>query len=143
MGRALAWAATAPAARNETFNVTNGDVFLWEYVWPAIAETLGMEPGDHRPFSFQDELPNWQGEWAAIVARHGLAAPVSIMEFVGFNSLVYADVMLSGVARSPIPTLNSTIKIRQAGFGECMDTEDMFRGQFLRLVERRLIPGAR
>ena len=31
-----------PACDGEAFNVTNGDVFRWQDVWPAIAEALGM-----------------------------------------------------------------------------------------------------
>lgn len=49
LARAIAWAGEADAARNETFNVTNGDVFQWSGVWPAIADALGMEVGPRRP----------------------------------------------------------------------------------------------
>ena len=143
VARAIAWGATAPAARNETFNLTNGDVFIWENVWPAIAQTLGMEAGPPKPLSFTRELPSRDAEWAAIVDRYGLSAPRSIVEFVGYNSLVYTDVMLSATMRAPIPALNSTIKVRQAGFHECMDTEDMFRAQFERLQARGVIPTSR
>ena len=45
VARALAWAATTPEAYGHAFNLTNGDVFVWEHVWPAIAESLGMEAG--------------------------------------------------------------------------------------------------
>src|SRR6478609_8675541 len=38
LARAIAWAGEADAARNEAFNVTNGDVFTWQNVWPAVAE---------------------------------------------------------------------------------------------------------
>ena len=43
LARAIAWAGESEAARNEVFNVTNGDVFTWPNVWPAIADALGME----------------------------------------------------------------------------------------------------
>ncbi|MGE5596672.1 MAG: SDR family oxidoreductase [Hyphomicrobiales bacterium] len=140
VARAIAWGATAAGARKETFNLTNGDVFTWEGVWPAIAETLGMKVGEHRPMSFATDLPKQDPEWAALVEKHGLHAARSIVEFVGYNSLVYADVMMAGVNPSPVPALNSTIKARQAGFHDCMDTEDMFRQQFASLQERGVIP---
>jgi nucleoside-diphosphate-sugar epimerase len=38
VAEALGWAATSPAAADGTYNLTNGDVFMWEHVWPAIAE---------------------------------------------------------------------------------------------------------
>jgi nucleoside-diphosphate-sugar epimerase len=140
VGRAIAWAATAPAARNETFNLTNGDVFLWQNVWPAIADALGMEPGEHRPISLAEDLPKRDADWAKIVAKYGLRAPASILDFVGYNSLVYTDAMLTAGSRPAVPVVNSTIKVRQAGFQECVDTEDMFRAQFRRLQERHVIP---
>jgi hypothetical protein len=42
--RAIAWAGEAASTRNEIFNITNGDVFVWENIWPAIAASLGMGP---------------------------------------------------------------------------------------------------
>ena len=48
LARAIAWSGEAEAARNEAFNVTNGDVFTWENVWPAISEALDMKPGSRR-----------------------------------------------------------------------------------------------
>jgi nucleoside-diphosphate-sugar epimerase len=44
LARAIAWAGEASSARNEAFNVTNGDVFTWENIWPAVADALGMKP---------------------------------------------------------------------------------------------------
>src|SRR3984957_18080533 len=38
LARAIAWAGEAETARNEAFNVTNGDVLVWENIWPAIAD---------------------------------------------------------------------------------------------------------
>ena len=50
LARAIAWAGETPAARNETFNVTNGDVFTWPNIWPAIADAVGMRPGPDEPY---------------------------------------------------------------------------------------------
>jgi nucleoside-diphosphate-sugar epimerase len=140
VARALAWAAESPSAAAGTFNLTNGDAFLWQEVWPVIAETLGMEAGGHRPTTLAEELPARQAQWAALVDRYGLRSPRSLVDFVGYNSLVYADQLLAG-HESPLgPVLNSTIAVRQAGFHECMDTEDMFRKWFARLEQERLLP---
>ncbi len=142
VAHALSWATTEPAAWGETFNLTNGDVFMWENVWPAIAETLGMEAGESRPVSLAEEMPKREADWAALVERRGLSAPANLLEFTGYNSLVYADTVLGAPNRPPLPILNSTIKARQAGFTECMDTEDMFRKWFSRLQETGAIPPA-
>ncbi len=99
-----------------------------------------MRTGEPRLFSFANDLVVRDADWAAIVEKYRLRAAKSIVEFVGYNSLVYTDLMFSSRTRVPIPALNSTIKIRQAGFPDCIDTEDMFREQFRRLQENHAIP---
>lgn len=139
VGRALVWAATSPEAAGGTFNLTNGDVFCWDTVWPAIAATFGVEVGPPRPMSFARDLPGRNDEWAALVARHELAVPATIEAYVGANSLVYADVVMAE-QRTGSPFVNSTIAARQAGFGDCIDTEDMFVDLLRRMAASRRIP---
>lgn len=141
VARALRWAAEAPEARNETFNVTNGDVFVWRNVWPAIAEALGAEIGADEPVRLVDYLPPRAEAWRAIAARHGLVEP-DLLRLVG-SSHEYSDFcMATGVEKTPPPALVSTIKLRQAGFPDCIDTEDMFRELFARLIAARVLPPA-
>ncbi|MEO8538600.1 MAG: NAD-dependent epimerase/dehydratase family protein [bacterium] len=142
VAEALAWAAESASASGGTFNLTNGDVFMWENIWPAIADELGMEVGEPRPESLATHLPQMQDAWAALVARHGLAAPPEILDFVGANSLVYTDMVLAGSPAASNPILNSTIAARQAGFERCLDTEDMFRDRIRSLVREGVIPPA-
>ena len=58
--------------RNEIFNVTNGDVFVWPNVWPAIADALGFAAGEHVPLALDKEIRPREAEWAEIRAQHGL-----------------------------------------------------------------------
>src|SRR5277367_4157604 len=37
LGQATVWAGNADTARNEIFNIANGDYFRWQHVWPQIA----------------------------------------------------------------------------------------------------------
>ena len=60
-------------------------------------------------------------------------------DFVG-GSWQYADILFAGSERRSLPALLSTVKLRQAGFGDCIDTEDMFRDWFARFRDRRLLP---
>ena len=120
--------------------MTNGDVYSWRSVWPSIAAAFGMEVGDAAPISFAEWMPQQASAWERLVARHHLKAPTDIMEFVGMNSLVYADMLLREPSAPRTPILNSTIKIRQAGFSECMDTEDMFVQWCIQLQESGLLP---
>ena len=84
----------------------------WRQVWPAIADTLGMEVGPDAPLALDEAMPPREPDWRRIV-------------------------------RTPPTTLASTIKARQAGFHDCMDTEDMFRKWCRRFQERRWLPPPR
>jgi nucleoside-diphosphate-sugar epimerase len=139
IARALHWAAQAPAARGETFNITNGDVMVWENVWPAIARAVGLEPAFGHPLSLAQFLPAHADVWDRIVARHDLR-PIPMAALVG-ESHHYADLLFSwGAKQAPGSTLVSTIKLRQAGFGDCVDTEVMFARWLGVLADRRVIP---
>ena len=136
VGDALRWAATAPQAADEVFNVTNGDVMTWRGVWPAIADTLGVEPATDTPRRLATvRLPEHAATWDRVVERHGLRR-LGLAELLG-ESHHYADFCFAhGVGRPPRPVLVSTIKLRQAGFSDCIDTEDMLR-HWLRDLQRR------
>lgn len=139
LARAIAWSGEAVAARNEAFNVTNGDVFTWENVWPAIADALQMKPGKSMPLSLAKEFPNWIAPWDALRRKHDLLAP-ALSEFVGL-SFQYADYsMRYGHTEAGPPSIVSTVKINRAGFTEMMDTEDMFRKWFKQAKDERLLP---
>jgi len=142
LGRVIAWAGQAEAARNQAFNVTNGDVYTWRGVWPAIAEALGMSPGEHRPTSLAAEFARRGADWDRLRERHGLAAP-ALDAFVG-EGFHYADFTMAYGAPAGAglsgAALVSTIKLRQAGFTEVMDTEAMFRSLFASFQDARLLP---
>ena len=140
LAHSFEWAATTPAGANEIFNITNGDVFVWHEVWPTIADALGMEVGQPEPICLQREMPKQAAEWAAIVHKHGLRSPTDLNAFVG-ESFEFADFCFAyGADRPPPPAIVSTIKARQAGFHDCMDTEDMFSKWFRHFQHERLLP---
>ena len=45
LARAIEWMSTSPQCANESFNITNGDFFRWENLWPRIAKLFDMEVG--------------------------------------------------------------------------------------------------
>jgi len=139
LARALEWGAQAESARDEVFNIANGDVFVWENVWETIAMAMGMEAGDPEPLRLAEFMPGKAELWAEIVAKHGLRAP-GLIEFVG-DSFVYLDMQFGFGREFPSPpSMLSTIKLRQAGFEECIDSEDMFVEWIQWMQQARLIP---
>jgi len=139
LARAIGWAGEANAARNEVFNVTNGDVFSWENVWPAIAEALDMRPGAAVPLSLARTCPQWIAPWEELRRKYNLVSP-GLEAFVGL-SFQYADYsMRHGQTQPGPPSIVSTVKINRAGFTEMMDTEEMFRKWFRQARASRLLP---
>ena len=125
IARAALWAASATAAADETFNLTNGEVFSWRDMWPALADALGVEAGPDEPLSMAEYLPPRAGLWDEIVRRHGLR-PIPLPELLG-ESHYYADLCFAyGVAEPPAPVFVSTVKIKQAGFTDTWNTEESF-----------------
>jgi nucleoside-diphosphate-sugar epimerase len=139
LARCIAWSGESDKARNEIFNVTNGDVFTWPNVWPAIARALGFDAGDHVPLSLDHEIRPREAEWAEIAAAHGLVSG-SLKDFVGL-SFEYADhTMGYGRTEPGPPALVSTIKLMQAGFTEVIDTEAMFAKAIAEMQAKKLLP---
>jgi nucleoside-diphosphate-sugar epimerase len=139
VGEVLCWAATDGAAADQTFNVTNGDVFAWRDLWPALADELGVEVGPDEPRRLATWLPEHAAVWDDVVRRYGLL-PSSLGTLVG-ESHHYADYCFRYGHDDPPPfKFLSTIKLRQAGFGACYDTEDTFRYWLSTLVSRRILP---
>lgn len=137
VGRAIRWAGEAKAARNQSFNITNGDVMVWREVWPAVADALGMKVGSDRPHSLARDVPPRAAEWDVIRRKYGLKAP-GLLEFAG-KSLDYVDLLMAG-ERIRLPALISTVKLRQAGFAETLDSEVMLRTAIAALQARQLLP---
>ena len=136
----MVWAAGSARAANEAFNITNGDVFEWRNVWPALAETLGVETGPDTPLSLTAYLAEHSDVWDRIVAKYGLR-PLSLRELVGHGDQ-HADFAFAYGAPEGPRAFVSTIKLRQAGFTEAVDTEDAFRKALQSLIDHKFLPPA-
>lgn len=139
LARAMRWSCDAPTAQGETFNITNGDVFVWRNLWPELAGALGVAYGDDAPRAMAAWLPTQSDAWRQIAQRHGLVQ-TELTALLG-ESHHYADFCFGYHAReTPPPVIVSTVKIRQAGFADCIDTGEMFRHWFDRLRAQRVLP---
>lgn len=116
LGRAVLWMLEAPAARNRAFNVTNGDVFRWERLWPRLAEAFGVRCGIVRPM----KLSAWMADTGAVWARMGAGLPLSDVARWDFADFVF------GLEHD---LFASTMRLRQAGFGECLDSASLLLRQ--------------
>jgi nucleoside-diphosphate-sugar epimerase len=139
LGRMLHWATRAPEARNRIFNVTNGEPFTFSSLWPDIAVALGMVPGEHRPLTLAPWLAEQADRYGQIQERLDLVRH-PLLSMLG-ESHHYADALFAPQRKSPAPpALVSTVALRQAGFGECCDTRQMFTAALARLQAARVLP---
>jgi hypothetical protein len=73
--------------------------------------------------------------WDAIVRKHGLQ-PIPYKQLVSWG---YGDFAF----RQDFDNVSSTIKVRQAGFHDCIDSETMFSHFFEKPAEIRVLPAVR
>ena len=138
LARAVEWAANSAAAADQTFNITNGDVLLWPNLWPAVCRHFKVDEGEPTPFCFSKTMPQCEPEWAALVEKYGLARH-TLAELIGGSWQFLDRAMRVGSAAAP-PSIVSSIKVRQAGFADCFDTEETLSHWFNRAQDARLLP---
>ncbi len=134
LARHLAWASTTDAARNEAFNVVDGDVFRWSWMWRRIAAWFGLEAAP-----FPDEIAPLERQladagplWRAIAERDDLAEP----DLDRLASAWHTDADLG----RPIEVVTDMSKSRRLGFLDYQATDDAFYDLFARLRTARIIP---
>ena len=127
MVRASVWAALAPKASGEAFNLV-GEPFRWERIWKAVAEDFGMEVAAPQPFSLARQMPSQAAAWQRLADKRGLKT-------VPFEKLVawpFGDFIFN----TEFDMISDMGKIRRAGFTEAVQNEavvlaalDSLRGQ--------------
>ena len=130
----LLWAATTPAARNEAFNIVNGDVFRWSWMWARIADWFGLTPAafDGTIEPLEAQMRDADPVWRAIAEREGLAEA----DLTQLASPWHTDADLG----RPIEVVTDMSKSRRLGFAGYRATDDAFFDLFERLRQDRLIP---
>jgi hypothetical protein len=133
LARQLEWAATTEAARNQAFNVVNGDVFRWSWMWQRLAGWFGLEPapfpGEGVPL--EQQLADAGPLWADIARRHDLIEP----DLAGLVSPWHTDADLG----RPIEVVTDMSKSRKLGFLDYQATDDSIFELFARLRDARII----
>ncbi|TRW14245.1 SDR family oxidoreductase [Glacieibacterium frigidum] len=134
LAKHLLWAATTPAARDEAFNVVNGDVFRWSWMWERIAGWFGVEaaPFDGVVRPLEQQMANDASLWREIAEREGLAEP----DLSRLASAWHTDADLG----RPIEVVTDMSKSRRLGFTAYQSTDHAFYDLFEQLRADRLIP---
>jgi nucleoside-diphosphate-sugar epimerase len=130
----LIWTSTTDAARNEAFNIVNGDVFRWSRLWKQIAAYFGVEAvgfnGTIR--KLENEMADDSAQWAAIAEKYNLKEA----DLSKLTSPWHTDLDLG----RPIEVMTDMSKSRKLGFLAYQPTEDSFYDLFIQLKRENLIP---
>lgn len=132
LARATLWAADAPAAADEAFNITNGDFFRWQHLWPAFAAWFGMDYAPPQAIRLADFMADKAPLWREMVAKYDLMdTPFAQAAHWPFGDYIF---------NQDWDIMSDTLKARQAGFADCEPSAAMFLRLFAELRERRFIP---
>lgn len=130
----MLWAATTPGAADEAYNIVNGDVFRWRWMWPRLAAYFGVDwegyAGSPRPL--ERAMAGREEQWAELARRYGLAEP----RLDRVASWWHTD---SDLGRD-IEVVTDMGKSRDAGFTGYRRTLDAFTALFDRYRAENLIP---
>ncbi len=130
----LVWATTTPEAANEDFNIVNGDVFRWSWMWSRIADWFGIEaaPFDGTVVPLEEQMADDAVVWQRIAQREGLVEA----DLTRLASPWHTDADLG----RPIEVVTDMGKSRRLGFTRYQLTDDAFYDLFAQLRADRLIP---
>ena len=136
LARHLLWASTTERARNQAFNVVNGDVFRWSWMWPRLAEWFNMPaaplPLETTPLEPKFSTPEVHQQWRDLAQKHNLVEP----DLDRLASAWHTDADLG----RPIEVVTDMTKSRKLGFLDYQPTDESFFSLFQLLRERRFIP---
>lgn len=138
IAQAIEWAWQAPQARGEVFNIANGDVVLWRSVFERLSAQFGVPLAEPKPQKLAECMPGHGPLWRQIAERQGLKVP-DLQALIGL-SWQYADATYASQRPFAVPPLVSTIKLRQAGFSACIDTEDCIAQHLQAMQAQRYLP---
>jgi nucleoside-diphosphate-sugar epimerase len=130
----MIWAATDDAGHNEAFNIANGDVFRWRWLWPQIAEHFGLEweGFSGSPRTLEVAMADSAALWKDIAAKHNLVEP----DISRVASWWHTD----GDLGRNIEVLTDMNKSRTAGFRASRDTRASFFDYVGRYRAARILP---
>ena len=134
LAKQLIWASTTDTAKNQAFNIANGDIFRWKWLWEKIADYFQIEfkgfDNEIRPLEI--ELQNDQNLWENMAEKYALKEN----NLSRIASAWHTDLDLG----RPIEVMTDMAKSRKLGFTSYQNTLDSFTDLFQKLKEEKIIP---
>ena len=134
LAKQVVWAADTDAARNEAFNIVNGDVFRWSWLWGRLANWFGVQAagftGTIQPL--EAIMANDHTLWRLIAQQHGLVEAT----LDRLASPWHTDLDLG----RPLEVMTDMAKSRKLGFTAYQSTDESFFDLFTQLRAEQVIP---
>ncbi|WMV50998.1 hypothetical protein MTR67_044383, partial [Solanum verrucosum] len=128
------WASMDPNAKNEAFNVSNGDVFKWKHLWEGLAEEFEVEIEEYdenKRWTLEEMMKDKGRIWEEIVKENGLV--ISKLEEIG--GWWFVDLVLSG--ECPLDTMN---KSKEHGFLGFRNSKNAFISWINKIKACKIVP---
>jgi nucleoside-diphosphate-sugar epimerase len=132
LAKAMTFCATSPAARNQVFNITNGDFFRWVNVWPRIAEVFDMPWQPPQTIKLTEMMADKGPLWERMRAKYDLQP----YRYEDLAAWAFGDYVFG----TDWDVMTDTLKIRRAGFHEYEDTEEMLVRMLADFRRRKIVP---
>jgi hypothetical protein len=134
LGKQLIWASTTDIAKNEAYNIVNGDLFRWSWLWPRIAKWFGIlsEGFDQAPVPLERQMANDAEVWNKMAAKYRLAEP----DLSRVASPWHTDLDMG----RPVEVMTDMALSRKLGFHVYQNTEEAFHDLFATLRAEKVIP---
>jgi len=132
LAKATVWSATTPACANQAFNITNGDLFRWNEMWPKIAGFFDIDAAPPLSMNLATVMADKENLWEAMKQKYALDdLPYATVSSWGFGDAVFSwnyDFFADGS------------KARRLGFHEFVDSEEMFMAVFRDMRAKKILP---
>ena len=139
---AIEWSWREPRASGEALNLANGDVVVWRTFFERLADEFGMKldaaPAPEAAERLATAMPAHAAVWRRIAERESLRI-ADLDALIGL-SWQYADILWAAPAPPRMPMLVSTIKARQLGFADCIDSEECITQHLRAMRALRYLP---
>lgn len=132
LAKATVWAATDPKCSNQAFNITNGDLFRWNELWPKIAAYFKMDIAPPLLMPLQTVMADKADLWKSVQQKYKLETH----SYEKLSSWAFGDFVFSW----DYDFFADSTKARHLGFHEYIDTEKMFYDLFDELRSNHIIP---
>jgi nucleoside-diphosphate-sugar epimerase len=129
---AALWAASEPRCAREAFNITNGDYFRWQNLWPKLAAAFDMPAGEPQTISLAAHMADKAPLWRAMTEKYGLKSHA-------YEDLVawpFADYVFA----CDWDVMSDVTKSRRFGFHDVVDSEEMFVRLLRKFRAERIVP---